>query len=397
MDEPPRQFAYVALDHAGRRTRGVVCAQTDDAAFKLLRGDGLSPLRISRARSAGASHRRLSDRQTAEFLSNLSALLAAGADMRAALSILTGHGDQSPERILARELAVMIGGGTSLEESFSALLGKNGPFVGALLSAGDLPGGLRRAAEVLQSRTKIKDQLVGALSYPTFVLISTLAALAVILLVVAPALAPLVADAGSERPLILGLLIAFSDLIRSNATVVTLALAAALAALFAMARLGLLTRSLERACLDGPFSRTSNGLVFGGFAIALGSMLGAGASMSDALHLSIRSVRITSARQRLEPVLQAVRQGTPLSVALLEIPSFPRTIGQMAEVGESTGALGPMLARAGRIEEDSALARIEAAGRVLGPALIVGLGALIGLIMAGLLTGVSQLGQTALQ
>ena len=41
--------------------------------------------------------------------------------------------------------------------------------------------------------------------------------------------------------------------------------------------------------------------------------------------------------------------------------------------------------------------RIEAAGRVLGPALIVGLGGLIGLMMAGLLSGVSQLGQSALQ
>ncbi len=55
-----------------------------------------------------------------------------------------------------------------------------------------------------------------------------------------------------------------------------------------------------------------------------------------------------------------------------------------------------MLSRAGRIEEQAALKRIEAAGRVLGPALIVLLGALIGLVMAGLQSGVTGLGQSEL-
>ncbi|EJL26956.1 hypothetical protein PMI01_04006, partial [Caulobacter sp. AP07] len=39
---------------------------------------------------------------------------------------------------------------------------------------------------------------------------------------------------------------------------------------------------------------------------------------------------------------------------------------------------------------------IEAAARLLGPALIVLLGGLIGLMMAGLLSGVTELGQAAL-
>ena len=66
-------------------------------------------------------------------------------------------------------------------------------------------------------------------------------------------------------------------------------------------------------------------------------------------------------------------------------------------MGEASGALGAMLARAGQMEEDAAIRRIEAAGRILRPALIVVLGALIGLLMAGLLSGISQLGDAALQ
>ena len=69
----------------------------------------------------------------------------------------------------------------------------------------------------------------------------------------------------------------------------------------------------------------------------------------------------------------------------------------MALIGEESGALGPMLARAGRLAEQVALRRIESLSRIIGPALIVALGGLVGLLMAGLLSGVAGLGDAALQ
>jgi type II secretory pathway component PulF len=162
------------------------------------------------------------------------------------------------------------------------------------------------------------------------------------------------------------------------------------------ARAGLLSSTLDAAFLDGPLRRTARGLVYGGFAIALGGVLGAGAPMSEALRLATRSVRSDLARRRLEPVAQAVRQGEALSTALDRVAGFPGAVTRLASIGEASGALGPMLTRAGTLEEETAVRRIEAAGRILGPALIVGLGGLIGLLMAGLLSGVSGLGEAAL-
>ena len=56
-----------------------------------------------------------------------------------------------------------------------------------------------------------------------------------------------------------------------------------------------------------------------------------------------------------------------------------------------------MLLRAGAMEEAASVRRIERLGQLLGPLLIVLLGGLIGLLMAGLLSGVSQLGDSALR
>ncbi len=96
--------------------------------------------------------------------------------------------------------------------------------------------------------------------------------------------------------------------------------------------------------------------------------------------------------------LQTVRQGLSLSLsqALQAVQGFPPTIVRLVSVGESTGALGLMLQRSGKLEEDAAVRDIEAAARLLGPILIVLLGGLIGLMMAGLLSGVTELGQAAL-
>jgi type II secretory pathway component PulF len=294
-------------------------------------------------------------------------------------------------------LAIQIGGGQALDEAFANQLGKNGPFVAALISSGDLAGGLQRAADILQSRVTLKDQLITVLSYPAFVFISTLAALAVIILFVIPSLAPLVSEAGGHPPLILGFLIGLSAFLHSNAATLIGCLVLAALALVLSARAGLLSRFVQQALLDGPARRTVSGLVYGGFAIALGNMLIAGAPMSDALRLAIRSVRSGAARERLEPVAQAVRQGQTLSAALEQVKPFPDTLIRLTAVGEVSGSLGAMLTRGGKLEEDAAIKRIEAAGRLLGPALIVGLGAIIGLMMGGLLTGLSQLGQSALQ
>ena len=65
----------------------------------------------------------------------------------------------------------------------------------------------------------------------------------------------------------------------------------------------------------------------------------------------------------------------------------------MSAVGERSGKLGGMLARAGKLEEEEAFRSIESFGRFLGPALIVLLGGLVGILMATLLSGVNQIGQ----
>ncbi len=407
MSEASSQFAYVALNAEGRRTRGVIAARDQQAAFNLLKERGLMPVTMRPATAsakpggeAAGKTGALNARDVAALASDLAALLRAGADIRSALAIIAGKSPSKALQEATRQISREVSGGESVDRALERRLGDRYAFVAALAAAGeasgDLAGGLDRGGEMLQARIAMRDQLVTVLSYPTFVFFTAVAAFLIILILVVPSLAPLAEAPGAEPTLAMRSLLAASDFLRTNgmlllAMLVVLGVAALLAGWT-----GVLTRAMDRLFIDGPWRRTSGGLAYGGFAIALGGILAAGAPIGEALRLSLRAVRSATARRRLEPVAAAVRQGETLSRALGRVPGFPDAIARLVVIGEETGALGVMLARAGRLEEQEAMKRIEAASRVLGPLLIVLLGGLIGLMMAALLSGVSGLGDAAL-
>jgi type II secretory pathway component PulF len=400
MPEADAVFDYVAVDVRGRRIRGRIAAADDKRAFELLKRDGLSPIFIRRAgRDRPASGRALSDRDLAALLADLGALLGAGADMRTAFSIITTRAETPVVSATAQALSADIGGGEALESAFARRLPPRFDFVAALVAAGeaggDLAAGFQRAADMLAARIKLAEQFASIVAYPAFVFASAIAALAVILFVVIPSLAPLVDDLNGPPPAALAVMIEASTFLRANALVLVAGALTLAAGLAIAARAGLVRAPIETLFLDGPARRTVGAIVYGGFAVALGAMLAGGAPPGEALRLATRSVGMMRARARLDPVAAAVREGQLLSAALAAVPAFPASVSRLAAVGEASGAMGVMIARAGKLEEEAALRRLELAGRILGPALIVVLGAVIGLMMGAMLSGVSQLGEAA--
>jgi general secretion pathway protein F len=397
-------YRFRAINGQGRRVSGALPATSEAAAFEELRHRGLSPLSLKREGGSVSTKPRASkmpaERESADFLTSLADLLRAGADIRTALGILGARSDRSAVKSLSQALNTDISSGESLDRAFGKCFQGRQAFVASMVaageSAGDLPGGLQRAADVFYSRLKLRDQLISVLAYPAFVLASAVVAVFVILLFIVPSIAPLAQDAGTTPPMALAALIAASDFLRANLNLLIGAGLAAVLALVVAGRLGLLSGFTEAMVMDGLARRTVCGLIFGGFSISLGTMLAAGAPVTDALRLANRSVMTKAGRRRLEPLIQLVRQGQALSTAFETVRGFPPSVIRLAAVGEATNTLGQMLVRGGRLEEETAMRRIETLGRIAGPALIVFLGMLLGLLMGGLLSGVSQMGQSAL-
>lgn len=405
MAEDGLLFRYVAFDGAGRRIRGEFTASSEPEAFQRLKGEGLSPLKLSpaRPRSGGRTlaHAGIAAGDLETLCGDLAVLLRAGADIRSALSILAERAASARMTAACQTLSGSILEGESVEASLLKLLGGRSPAIPAVIAAaeasGDLASGFERASEILKNRRRISEQMVSALSYPAFILASSIGAALMILLIVVPTLEPLVEGAGSHAPPILAALLAVSAFLRDGGPFILAGIVLGLAGVALAWRSGVLKPPLERLALDGPASLLVRGLMFGAFARALGGLLAAKAPMADALRLAIRAAPWGEVRARLDPVLVQVRQGEALSAALARVRGLPPAIARLAAVGEASGTLGPMLERAGAFEEAETLKRIESASKLLGPILIVLLGLMIGGLMAGLLSGVTGLGEAALR
>ena len=396
-----RAFHYKAVAIDGKTRQGVVSAASEAEAFGKLRGENLTPVRLRpvqpKMEKTGAGlfgHRAgLTDSGLEDALSNLAVLLRAGADIRTALSVVDG-GESA-----LRDVSQSILGGSSVESAFASVIpGRNAHLRGLIAAGearGELAAGLEAAASVLGTNRKIRQQLLEALSYPAFVFVTALAALCVILLVVVPAIAPLLQDTGKEPPIYFQIIVALSDGLRLGWPYLLAGAAMVGTVIWFGVRYGRLKQTLEKWLVAGPLGGIVRGLVFGGFAKSLGDALSSGATITDAIRLCQRGIGNSEARLRLNGVTTAVRQGRRLSEALRQVVGFPMPIIRLAEVGEASGTLGPMLARAGQREETQALARIDKLSKLLGPGLIMLVGALIGGLLGGVLTALTDIGGMA--
>lgn len=398
-----RAFRYKAVAADGKARQGVVSAANEAEAFARLRSENLSPVAIRPAQNArGAARRRLfglvrpgrmTNARLEETFSSLAVLLRSGADIRTALSVLDS------DNPALRTVAQSILGGSSVESGFALVIPPAHAHLRGLIAAGEARGelvaGLEAAANVLATDRKVRQQLFEALSYPAFVLIAAIAALCVILMVVVPAIAPLLQESGRELPLYFRIIVILSDGLQQGwSWMVSALLLSALIGWFGW-RYGLLRVWWQAWLLTGPLGDIASALIYGGFAKTLGEALGSGATMTDALRLCQRGVGNIEARKRLDILATYVRQGRRLSEALRQVERFPDPIIRLCEVGEASSSVGAMLVRAGAREELQGLAKIDKASKILGPALIVALGALIGGLMAGVLTALTDIGGTA--
>ncbi len=90
------------------------------------------------------------------------------------------------------------------------------------------------------------------------------------------------------------------------------------------------------------------------FFAELGVLLQAGLPLDRALSIAVDNVSLTPLRLRLAEVLAAVREGRPLSSALLDQPGlFPGLAPAMTEAGEANGQLGAALARLAEMLEQA--------------------------------------------
>ncbi|MFN3312438.1 MAG: type II secretion system F family protein [Hyphomonas sp.] len=399
-------FRYRAYAANGRIVNDRVSAPSETDAVRLLMADGLTPFEIGETRAAQAGDSKPTSRKVTrgfgDFCRNLSAMLAGGLPLDEALKLLTeDSGDRRSARLSADVRSGVLQG-LSLGEALAALRSPPPDYVLGLVRAGEEGGSvvpvLSRLADALDNQSKLSDAVRGALIYPVILLLTSLASVLVILLVVAPALEPVLRTAGQEPPMAAGLLLAAARTVKELWPVLTITPLVIVLAAMMWSRSAQGRRALGRMALQlpvaGPLLRD---IEASRCLSSLSALLENGMSLVPALEVAAHGAGNQLVRDSFLRISGHVRTGERLSQAILQDGLLPVTAAQMAAVGELSADMPRQMAQAAQILEERSRRRIARMTSVAGPLLTLLLGVLIGGIVLTLLSAIMSVNDLAVQ
>ena len=404
-------FEYEALDAAGKRTRGLLSADSEAAARRELRRRRLAPLAVSRADQGGARARDLvgrlagprpiSARELMGITRQLATLIGSGMPVEEAVGLVGGQ-DAGPaaSRVLM-SVRARVTEGERLSEAMAGEPKSFPPVYRAMIAAGESAGGLglvlERLADYLEKADALKRKVGAALIYPGVLAVVALGVVITLLTVIVPRISEQFESMGMSLPAITQVMIALSGFLARHG----LTLAAILAGLGLAAGLAWRREAVRKRVHAARLSLPALGgferkVEAARFARTMGILIASGAVLPDALRAAKRAAGNVVFQDTLGGVIEQVETGRGLADALRSARAFPPIMVYMVAAGERSGGLAEMFQRAAEHLEADIDGAVTAGLSLLEPAIILTMGAVVVLIVLSILLPILQLNTSVL-
>jgi general secretion pathway protein F len=401
-------YRYEAVDSSGKSRHGLVDAESPRSVRDQLRAEGLFPTSIEAANVAdpgaggeprGASARlRLAGPQVALLTRQLATLVRSGMPLDQALDAVAEQADDRRAAALFGAVRGQVAAGQTLAgalalwpRTFSELYRG---LVAVAAETGQLPEVLERLAEYLEARQAQRQQFTLALVYPALVTVIALAVIGVLLVYVVPQIVSVYQQSRQTLPWLTQALIALSAFVRASAWLWVAGFAAAFAAFGIANRREAFRFRSHSALLSVPgLGRLVTAVETARFASTLAILAGSGAPLLRALDAARDVVWSLPIRAGAGRAALLVREGVSLARALKEQRVFPPVLIHLTANGEASGQLAPMLERAAAELEREASRRMSWFAALLQPALIVGMGIIVLVLVLAVMLPIVSMNQ----
>lgn len=386
-------FSARVVDGTGRVRRLAVEAVSASQASAHLVRDGALPVTVEEAGRAGHGCSRIRRGSEIAVARQIASLLEAGITLDDALSITLGASSDPTMRLALETVWTSVRSGDSLASAFAGAIRVFPPIGIGMIAAGERSGALAsafvRLADYLETRDEQRQQLLAALSYPTFLLLAGLAATAVLIAFVLPRFSEMLVAAAVPLPATTTALLGLGELAtRWWLPAVVASLMTVIAGSAALRRQHV-RRALHGLLLRTPAVgtvRRSSAAVHVGH--ALSSLLAEGVPVVRALGSTAEAMSDLAVKDHLLGAARHVRSGASLSDALRLTGAFPAAFVEMIRVGERGARVPDLMHRAALIEEDRLNRLVQRLIRYAEPAMIIGFGGFIGFVALALLQAV---------
>jgi general secretion pathway protein F len=391
-------FRFRAVDSQGREVSGLLDASDERAAQREIARRGLVPVAIEAERPAvGDWAARLppSPRELQLVLQEFATLVDSGVSLAVALSSLAGSSHHPKITGAFAGMAKAVRRGERFSEALRDSKLPVPAYVHQLVEASELTGQLGTALEdgarQYEYDLRVESELRSALVYPAVLVVSGIAAVAIIFLWVVPRFGGLLEQRADQLPTLSRWVIGGGVWFADHAGLVGLAGLAALAGVAALVR----RREVRQRLLHGAAALPLLGpwlleAAIGRWAGTLGTLLANRVELTRALDLAAGGVGLDHLQARLGQVTRSVRAGSTLSHALREHRALNATGYDLVAVGEASGELPKLLLALSRLYQTSGRERMQRALKLIEPAAIVIIGGVIGVLVTAVILAITS-------
>ncbi|MCC7515866.1 MAG: type II secretion system F family protein, partial [Pseudomonadales bacterium] len=266
----------------------------------------------------------------------------------------------------------------------------------ATVAAGEHSGHLdlvlNRLADYTESSKETKQKIQGAMVYPIFLVIFSIAIVSLLMIKVVPNVVEVFSGTGQALPGITQALISTSQFFVSWWWLVLMLVVLIVVVVRSLLQRPAIELKWHKQLLTLPmFGKLSQNINTARFASTLSILTSSGVPLVEAMRIAGEVMANRWLQMRVREATQKVSEGASLRNALQHAGYFPPMMLHMIASGEATGELDTMLSRVASSQEQDLQAFIGIVVSILPPLLLVVMAGLVLMIVLAVLLPIIQM------
>jgi len=390
-------YLFKARSSEGTLVSGQMAASRREAVVSALKQKGYYLLSVERQskiasffRSSAGLRYRVCTRDRAIFTHQLATLLKAGMRLSVALRTLSKQTENKYLASVVRQVGSDIEQSSSLSQAMAKHPKVFSQVYTAIVAAAEESGSLAETLFVLSEQLKARASVIarvrGAMVYPAFLLVVSAAVITVLTGFVIPKFIELFVNVNQKLPLPTLILVGATSFVKQFWWVLIVAIAAIAFLALVASRAEHVRLFVHGLLLKLPMFGTLNRkLQLARFARTLGSLLNGGVRILSAVDTTKSITTNLVFAGEIGNIEEAIVKGSTLAKAIHDQHHFSEIAANMIAIGEETGTLPEMLLEVAEMYDQECESTIGSMTNLLGPAMIVVLGVIIGFVVMAIL------------
>lgn len=396
-------FEYVALDHAGKESKGLIEGDTPKHVRQILRERSLLPVAVTEVAQKEARRQRsfsirsgISTAELAVITRQLASLSQSGLPLEEALLAVAQQNDHPRTKSIVLGVRSKVVEGHTLADGLGDFPQAFPELYRSTVAAGEQSGHLdvvlERLADYTEARQELRQRINNAMVYPIALVLMSIGIISFMLASVVPRIVGIFENTAGELPALTRGLITTSNFLRDQWPFILLFIAAVIYGIWRLLQQEEARRKYHRFLLRMPIAgRLTRGVNTARFTRTLSILAGSGVPILEALKIAAAVIENLPMRDAVTEASLRVREGAGISQSLAASKLFPPMMIHLIASGETSGKLEEMLTRTANYQEREVDGLIATLLGILQPLLIVIMGAVVMTIVLAILLPIFEI------